>query len=44
MGSLSLGVRQWMSSILGTEKPTPSLDPLVFSHAYCFCSIWMLRR
>ena len=44
MGSLSLFVRQRMSSVLGTEKPTPSLDPLVFSLAYCFCSIWMLRR
>ena len=44
MGSLSLFVHQWMSSGLGTEKPTPSLYPLVFSLAYCFCSIWMLRR
>jgi len=44
MGSLSLFVRQWMSSVLGTEKPTPSHASLAFSLAYCFCRIWMLRR
>ena len=45
MRSLSLGVLQWMSSVLGTEnlKPTPSLAPQAFSLAYCFCRIWMLR-
>jgi len=44
MGSLSRFVRQLISSVLGTEKPTPSLDPLVFSLAYYFCNIWMLCR
>jgi len=44
MGPLSLFVRQWMSSVLGTEKPTPSLAPLAFSLVYCFCRIWMLRQ
>jgi len=43
MGSLSLFVRQWMSSVLGTEKPTPNLTPLAFSLADYFCRIWMLR-
>ena len=44
MRSLSLFVRQGMSSILGSEKPTPSLAPLAFSLAYCFCKICILRR
>jgi len=44
MGLLSLFVRQWMSSVFGTEKPTPSLAPLAFSLAYSPCRIWMLRR
>ena len=33
MGPLSLFVRQWMSSVLGIEKLTPSLAPLDFSLA-----------
>jgi len=44
MRSLSLFVRQLMSAVLGTKKPTPYLDPLVFSLVYSFCNIWMLRR
>jgi len=44
MGPQSLFVRQWMSPVLGTEKPTPSLAPMHLSLAYCFCRIWMLRR
>jgi len=39
MGALSLFVRQWISSVLGTEKLTPSLAPLAFSLAYCLCRI-----
>jgi len=44
MRSLSLLVRQWISSVLGTEKLAPNLDPLVYGRAYCFCSNWTLRR
>ena len=32
-GALSLLVRQWMSSVLGMEKLTPSRAPLAFSVA-----------
>jgi len=44
MGPLSLFVCQWMSSGLGIEKPTPSLAPLAFNLANCFCRIWTFRR
>ena len=44
MGSMSVFVRQWMSSVLGTERRRPSLAPLALSLAYCFYRIWMLCR
>lgn len=43
-GSLSLFVGLWISSVLGTGKPTPRRDPLALSIAYCLCRIRTLRR
>jgi len=36
-GVLWLGVRQWMSSVFGTEKDTPMFGPLVAMVEKCLC-------
>jgi len=41
-GDLRLGVRQWMSSVFGTEKDTPMSRPLAATVLKILCSLRML--
>ena len=41
-GVLWLGVRQWMSSVLGTEKDTPMSRPLAAMVVKSLCRLRML--
>ena len=41
-GDLWLGVRQWMSSVIGTEKDTLMSRPLAATVAKSLCNLWML--
>jgi len=41
-GDLWLGVRQWMSSVLGTEKDTPMSRPFAATVLRSLCSLRML--
>jgi len=42
LGVLWLGVRQWMSSVLGTEKETPMSRPFAEMVENMFCRRRML--
>ena len=42
-GEQSLGVRQWISLVLGIEKDRPRPEALCFSFLYLACKSWMLR-
>ena len=44
IGPLSLLVLQWINSVFGMEKLTPSRPPLALRTTYCLCSNWMFRR
>jgi len=41
-GDLWLVVRQWRSSVFGTEKDTPMSRPLAATVVKSLCSLWML--